>query len=99
MPANPTINRQFQKGLWESLMPRFVRVNVLVSMVAAFFVLMLVATAPAQDRAADAPPPEVNPAAPGDAGAAPAPAGGPAQPAAETQPKRQSYLSFFFNAL
>jgi biopolymer transport protein ExbB len=43
---------------------------------------------------------EENPVAPGgDAAAAPAPAAAPAAPAEETQPKRQSYLSFFFGAL
>jgi len=40
-----------------------------------------------------------NPAPPADAGAAPAPAAAPGAPADESQPKKQSLLAFFFNAL
>src|SRR5438876_1071846 len=88
--------------LGEAVMPRLVYGKQGISMWATLLVLGLAPEAlmvihPAIAAAAQAP--EENPAPPDAAGAAAAaPAPGAAAPAEET-PKRQSYLSFFFNAL
>jgi biopolymer transport protein ExbB len=81
--------RRFAAGKYLSFMAR----SLLVVLLAQPAILMLRPTVAAAQA------PEENPAAPD---AAPAPAAAPdagAAPPADGSPKRQSYLSFFFNAL